>query len=101
MSAGYELSWAKKAVADLDDLNFYLSMHFGEREVGVFFRKLDARIQLISTSPLLFPESKSRTGLRKCVVTKYTVIYYQLRSRKITIVAILDSRRNALFIRER
>lgn len=76
-------------------------MHFGEREVSVFFRKLDARIQLISTSPLLFPESKIRTGLRKCVVTKFTVIYYHLGYSKITIVAILDSRRNALFVGER
>lgn len=44
MSAGYELSLSKKAIADLDDLSFYHSMHFGEREVGIFFRKLDARI---------------------------------------------------------
>lgn len=101
MSAGYELSWTKKAIADLDDLNFYLSKHFGEKEVGVFFQKLNARIQLISINPLLFPESKIKTGLRKCVVTKFTVVYYQLRSSKITIVAILDSRRNALFVRER
>lgn len=101
MSAGYELRWTVRAIADLDDLNLYLTMHFGESDVSLFFRKLNARIQLIAASPLLFPESKIKSGLRKCVVTKFTVIYYQLKSGKITIVAILDTRRNAFLVRDR
>lgn len=101
MSAGYELRWTVRAIADLDRLNLYLSMNFGESDVSIFFRKLNVRIQLIAASPLLFPESKIKSGLRKCVVTKFTVIYYQLKSSKITIVAILDTRRNAFLVRDR
>lgn len=101
MSAGYELRWTVRAIADLDDLKLYLTMNFGESDVSLFFTKLKARIQLIAASPLLFPESKIKSGLRKCVVTKFTVIFYQLKSSKITIVAILDTHRNAFLVRNR
>lgn len=59
-----------------------------------FVKKLDRNIKIIKVQPESFPESQKESGLRKCVITKHTTLYYRFDSRQIKIVAIFDNRQN-------
>ncbi len=59
-----------------------------------FVEKLDSSIEIIKNQPELFPESKKGKGLRKCVITKQTTLYYRYNSKRINIVTLFDTRQN-------
>jgi len=59
-----------------------------------FVKKLDKSIEIIKTQPESFPESEKKIGLRKCVVTKQTTLYYRYNSKRIDIVTIFDTRQD-------
>lgn len=44
--------------------------------------------------PLSFPESERYTGLRRCVVHKFTSIYYRVKDDEVEILAVVDNRQN-------
>jgi plasmid stabilization system protein ParE len=59
-----------------------------------FIEKLDSSIFIIQNQPNIFPESKKVKGLRKCVITKQTTLYYRYNSKQINVVTIFDTRQN-------
>ena len=59
-----------------------------------FIEKLDHNIDIIKLEPETFPESQKDPGLRKCVITKQTTLYYRFDSDQIKIVTIFDTRQN-------
>ena len=59
-----------------------------------FVAKLDHCIELIRTQPEIFPESKKRKQLRRCVITKQTIMYYRFDSKRINIVTLFDTRQD-------
>lgn len=59
-----------------------------------FVEKLDSAIEIIKNQPEIFPESKKGKGLRKCVITKQTTLYYRYNSEQINVVTIFDTRQN-------
>ncbi len=65
-----------------------------------FIEKLDHNIDLIKQEPETFPESQKNLGLRKCVITKQTTLYYRFDSTHIKIVTIFDTRQNPKKLKE-
>ncbi len=65
-----------------------------------FIEKLDHNIDLIKQEPETFPESQKNLGLRKCVITKQTTLYYRFDSKHIKIVTIFDTRQNPKKLKE-
>ena len=63
-----------------------------------FLLKLSKTIELISKSPLMYPASKLKKDIRKCVVTKYTTLYYKINENEIEVITIQDSRQNPAFL---
>lgn len=59
-----------------------------------FIKKLDKNILLIKNQPESFASSKKEKGLRKCIVTKQTILYYRFDKYKIKIVTFFDTRQN-------
>ena len=59
-----------------------------------FIKKLDKCIGIIKVFPYSFPESEKEKGLRKCVITKQTTLYYRFDSTTINVVTIFDNRQN-------
>ncbi|WP_335967375.1 type II toxin-antitoxin system RelE/ParE family toxin, partial [Galbibacter sp. PAP.153] len=57
-------------------------------------QKLDSSIEIIKNQPEIFPESKKGKGLRRCVITKQTTLYYRFNSKRINIVTVFDTRQN-------
>jgi len=94
MKSGYKLQWSDQALSDLKNIINYLTEHWTQREIQNFARRLDKRLNLIVANPALFPKTSKRKDIRKSVLTKHTVIYYEKREKVVTIVTLFDPRQN-------
>lgn len=85
---------SKTAEKKLDKPLEYLIKEWSVKVKKDFVEKLDSSIEIIKNQPEIFPESKKVNGLRKCVITKQTTIYYRFNSKRINIVTLFDTRQH-------
>ncbi|KAA3650981.1 MAG: type II toxin-antitoxin system RelE/ParE family toxin [Bacteroidetes bacterium] len=85
---------SKTAEKKLDNLFDYLIQNWSIGVKKDFVVKLESSIEIIKNQPEIFPESKKGKGLRKCVITKQTSLYYRFNSKRINIITIFDSRQH-------
>ncbi|MEA1785563.1 type II toxin-antitoxin system RelE/ParE family toxin [Arenibacter sp. GZD96] len=85
---------SKTAERKLDKLLEYLITEWSIRVKTDFVEKFNSSIETIKNQPEIFPESKKGKGLRKCVITKQTILFYRYNSKRINIVTIFDTRQN-------
>ncbi|SFI79711.1 type II toxin-antitoxin system RelE/ParE family toxin [Myroides guanonis] len=78
----------------LNKLFDYLIEKWSVKVKNEFIEKLDLSINVIKNQPEIFPESKVKKGLRKCVVTNKTTIYYRFTSKQISIITLFDTRQH-------
>ena len=94
MKNGYKLLWSDRALADLQNIINYLTENWTPKEIQNFARRLDKRLNLIAINPGLFPKTTKRKNVRRSVLTKQTVIYYEAKENIINIVTLFDPRQN-------
>jgi plasmid stabilization system protein ParE len=94
MKSGYKLLWSNKALEDLQSIITYLIENWTQKEIKNFANRLDKRLGLIVNNPKLFPRCAKRKSIRRSVLTKQTMIYYEVNGRAINIVTLFDSRQN-------
>ena len=85
---------SKTAEKKLEKLFDYLLQEWSQKVQLNFIKKLDLTIKIIKEQPEIFPESQKIKGLRKCVVTKQTTLYYRFDHHKIIIVTVFDTRQH-------
>ena len=85
---------SKLAERKLEKLFEYLTLNWSIKVKNEFITKLDKNISLIKEQPESFPLSEKGKGLRKCVITKQTILFYRFDKEKIKIVTLFDSRQN-------
>lgn len=90
----HEVRLSKRAMKRLDKLLVYLEKEWSIKIKNDFIVKLDKSLKQIQKLPYSFPESEKVKGLRKCVVTKQTTIFYKYTETSIYIVAIFDNRQS-------
>jgi plasmid stabilization system protein ParE len=84
---------AKKKLEMLLD---YLEEEFSERTKQNFISTLEKIVDRIIKYPESFPESSKVKSVRRCIVSRYTVMYYRVRKNKIEILTFFDNRQNPL-----
>ena len=94
MPSGYKIQWSVRALADLENIIDYLKRNWTEREVRNFAKRLDKRLKLIAENPRLFPMTRKRVNVRKSVLTKHTVIYYQANNTSVIVISLFDPRQS-------
>lgn len=98
MRSGYKLFWSERALLDLQNILDYFSYKWTDKEIRNFVKRLDSRLdsrlELILINPRLFPKTAKRKNVRRSVLTKHTVIYYETSNDSITLVALFDPRQN-------
>jgi plasmid stabilization system protein ParE len=94
MKSGYKLLWSERSLNDLKKIIDYLFENWTEKEVQNFARRLDKRLEVIVVNPRLFPVTSKRKNIRKSVLTKHTVIYYEAVGNVVNIVTLFDPRQN-------
>lgn len=85
---------SKTAEKKLQKLFDFLTEEWSEKVKNEFIKKLDFSINSIKNQPESFPESKIQKGLRKCVVTKQTTLYYSFNIKQISILTVFDTRQH-------
>ncbi len=85
---------SKTAEKKLEKLFEYLITKWSITVKNEFIIKLDENIELIKEQPKSFPESEKKKGLRKCVITKQTTLYYRFDSKRIKVVTLFDTRQH-------
>jgi plasmid stabilization system protein ParE len=78
----------------LDSLLVYLENEWSTKVKHNFILKLDKSLKQIQKLPDSFPESEKIRGLRKCVVTKQTTVFYRYSDTSIDVISIFDNRQN-------
>jgi len=94
MKSGFNIEWTNEAINNLDLIVEYLSIKWTDREIQKFFNKLDRSLNIISKNPFAFPSSKLKTKVRRCVLSKQTTIYYEIRYSAIVILTLFDNRKS-------
>lgn len=94
MKSGYKLRWSDRATSDLQNIIDYLKYKWTDKEVKNFVRRLDKRLELITINPRLFPNTNKRKSVRRSVLTKHTVIYYETSNDLVSIVTLFDPRQD-------
>lgn len=90
----YPILWADEAIENLENILSYLSTKWTQREVNKFKAKLAEQLNIISKFPNIFPASTKIPRLRKAVLTKQTIIFYEFKEQVIYITYLFDSRQN-------
>ena len=85
---------SKLAERKLEKLFEFLITNWSIKVKTDFIRKLDKYISIIKEQPESFPSSVQEKGLRKCVITKQTTLFYRFDEKRIKIVTIFDTRQN-------
>ncbi|SDD29276.1 type II toxin-antitoxin system RelE/ParE family toxin [Williamwhitmania taraxaci] len=78
----------------LDSLLVYLEEEWPTKVKLNFILKLDKSFKQIQNLPDSFSESEQIKGLRKCVVTKQTTVFYKYSETTIDVITIFDNRQN-------
>ena len=89
-----EIRLSSRALQKLDNLLVYLEEEWTLKVKETFILKLDKSFQQIQKLPDSFPESEKIKGLRKCVITRQTTVFYKYTDTHINIVTIFDTRQN-------
>lgn len=71
-----------------------MSLHWSLKVKNDFIKKLDKGIERIKNHPEGFPESEKEKGLRRCVITKQTTLYYRFDSENIYVITVFDTRQH-------
>ena len=94
MGSTYRLIWSAEAITNLQGILDYLERRWTSREIKNFVKKLDDNLEFISRNPYLFAESEKTKGIRRCVLSRQTTIYYRIDNKDIKIITLFDNRQN-------
>ncbi len=89
-----KIKYSPKSVGQLQALCDYLELEWSPRTRDRFLEKFEEAVFSILQMPAAYPESEKKRGLRKCVVTPQTIIFYRVLPGWIQIVSVKDSRQN-------
>jgi plasmid stabilization system protein ParE len=82
----YKIFWTNEAINNLEEILNYLIKNWSQREVDNFKKSLAKQIQLIQRFPQMFPFSDNNPKLRKAVLSKQTILFYEIKENIIYLV---------------
>lgn len=89
-----EIRLSNRAIKKLESILVYLEEEWSTKVKHDFIQKLDKSLKQIQKHPYSFPESEKIQGLRKCIVTRQTTVFYKYSNTTIDVVIIFDNRQN-------
>ena len=89
-----EVVLTQVAEIQLNNTIEYIEISFGKSAKLKFTNKLENIVNIIKEYPKTFPISKYKNGVRRCVLSKQSTIYYKSSEEKITILAVFDNKQD-------
>ena len=94
-----KLEFSERSLKEIRNTVDYLKVKWSERISDNFLKELKRNIDLIQINSELFPISEFE-GLRKCVVSKQTSVFFIIKNNIVYIVSVFDTRQNPNKIKE-
>lgn len=88
------IEWSPRSRKDYLKLLDYLAIKWGNKSVNKFNNRLQSTLELISQNPDLYPSSDKMKNVRRCVLSKQTSLYYQIKRDRIELIAFFDNRQD-------
>lgn len=90
----FEILVSEEALLDLENILDYLDRHWPENVSASFLEAYETRLHLLSQMPWMYPASEKKPGLRKCLISKHNVLFYQIIEEReiVEILAVKDTR---------
>ena len=76
----------------LEGILRYLESEWSQKVKESFLQELENALNQVARHPQSCPASKKKKGIRKCVVSKRTVLFYRIRKERIEVITIIDDR---------
>lgn len=89
-----KIIWSPAAEKDAKQILDFITTKRSNRVAAKFPDKLDDIIRLIADNPKLFPVIEYNLGVRKCVITKQSSLFYRISNETIEIIRLFDTRQN-------
>jgi len=77
----YKVRLSNKALTDINQTVTYLLRKWSEKEASYFLNKLEKLKELLSKNPAVFQYYNKINAIRKVVLTKHNIVYYQINKR--------------------
>ena len=84
--------YVSEAKRDEIDIIMRVAQKWGYASAVKLDQQLDAAINQIARQPLLFQVVVGRPGLRRCVVTPQTSIFFEVFAHEVVIKSVFDNR---------
>jgi len=85
---------SKRAEKRLESLLVYLEKEWSAKVKHEFIQKLDKSLVQIQKYPDSFPVSGKISGLRKCLITRQTTMFYKYSDTTVDVVIVFDDRQS-------
>jgi len=72
----------------------YVLKKFGKKSAKEIYGKIEKVLEGVRNMPKAYPISKKQRGLRKCVFSKQTSVYYRIHDGHIEVVSFRPNRKN-------
>ncbi|WP_407692837.1 type II toxin-antitoxin system RelE/ParE family toxin [Reichenbachiella agarivorans] len=89
-----DIRYSLRARQEEIDLLEYILENFGKAKAKEVYEKIESILHLISEMPNMYRPSNKQKGLRKCVLSKQTSMYYRIQGNCIEIVSFRPNRIN-------
>ncbi len=93
------IEWSPRSKQDYLNLLDYLETKWGEKTIRKFHIRLMSILELIAERPEIYPASAKNKRIRRCVISRQTSLYYQIRRNTIELITLFDNRQNPSKIR--
>ncbi len=89
-----KIVFSKRFRIHLNALLVYLENEWSEKSRRKFEDVLLTKIHSIRKHPEAYKESGKKTGVRQCVITKHTSLFYRIKDNEIQVITLFDTRQN-------
>lgn len=88
------ISWTDKARYQLDEIIEYLEYNWTEKEISVFFKKLERGLKEISESPSRQKKSQRKEGAYEYQLSAQTTIFYSFNQEEVIVLYLWPNKMN-------
>lgn len=88
-----KIVWTKTSELTLDEIIEYIKNKFGDLVAEKYYFDVLKTVEDIVIEPKLFSIYPDKAEVRKAVINKKTILYYQIKEEKINLLAFYDVRR--------
>ena len=90
----FKIRYSLRARQEEIEVLEYLLNKFGQKKAKEVYERIEQMLEKIATMPEMFPASKKQKGLRKCVFSKQTSIYYRVSGDYIEVISFRANRKD-------